>query len=91
MPNGTIKQNMQNIRIREVEARMANMEQRMATLANSMVKITEQLFDLRMGAKHAEACMREVSTVLSAEEERVRMDRNETARRCTGTARNGSS
>jgi len=91
MPRLGLGQNMQNKRIRDLEARISNLESRAELTAHAMVKMIDQLFDLKMGAKHAEASMREVSTVLSAKEERLRVDRNEAARRCTGTARNGSS
>lgn len=80
MPNGTIKENNQNVRIRALEARCCNLDTQVEKLTRVLNKMIDEIFDLRMGAKHAKACMREMSTVLSAEEERIRLDRNETNR-----------
>lgn len=78
-------------RFQSLESRCHNLELALEKTQRHIILLNGILFDLLQERAYAKASLCEVPEILSAKEERVRMDRNETLRWRTGTARNGSS
>lgn len=86
-----ILRHMREKRFCALEARCHNLELELEKLQRYIINLNGIIFDSRAEQYNAKTGMREVPTVLPTKEERVCVDRNETYRRSTGTARNGSS
>ena len=75
----------------EMERKVSVLQQQLAETTRLLNRFTAVVADIRLEMNDAKTSVREVSTVLSAKEERLCVDRDEAHRWSTGTARNGSS
>lgn len=85
-------------RLRRIESQLANalaeldrVQALVTRLSDRVHYLIEERQNRIQERADAKTGMREVPEVLPTKEERVRVDRNETPRWSTGTARNGSS